>query len=711
MSSTSRRNHGAPLRHAFGAAILSTLAACGGGGSDSATAPPAAVAQAAADTYTVSWNAAASLGVTDNDTATGGTAALSIDTAPTHGTATVNGNKVTYTPAAGYFGQDSFSYKLVVGSASQTATVKLAVEASMTLQGLVTDSPIANAAVKADVGSQSFSATADANGKYSITIKSTQPGDFVTLTATGTGSQSNVVLTSLVGEVGSLATAAKDGKVASDQRAALDVTHLSSAQAGLIAQAGTAPKTDAELSAALQRVSPQPTLDAAAAVKMLVDGGAAWPGGGVANTRELLNSAAALAAFETTLVRDKPVDFEAARKSTRGDAALAKAPPTPAPGGSAVTLVYAWGDEASTSQVHLLTLRADGTGIDVFDRARAIKWKLDGNGVSMTYDLPIELNFPDGGGQSVGDTEVYYDTPFKLVLQGMKFSDIGANANGVALAVATTQALVVPLVNDQPQGASPVSGSDLMRRHLAVPAFKAEDFPVGTKLAGVSAALGTDVAGMPQSDQDIATFTSATELTLERTGQKATWKIVDGKLRVDLPQAAHLYTLLGKGPQGDTRWLMQDLDANGVAKSALELGVVPVAAPVLDRSFWLKLLRSNIGASQGAPIFYQFRDDGTAAAASMFPGGGPIVFNFRRYWRPLSDGRIDLAAAVSSTCVVYMPDGSPGPQPCTLSQQRFWQPVAQVGSTVWVMQQGPIIRGDALSANRWSLVALTPQGN
>jgi hypothetical protein len=714
MSSTSRRDHSALLRHAIGvAAILSTLAACGGGGGDeNVVAVPLdkAVAQAAADTYTVGWNSAASLAVTDNDTATGGTAAVTIDSAPKSGTATVDGTKVTYTPAAGFFGQDSFSYKLSVGSASQSATVKLTVEASLTLQGQVTDGPIANAAVKADVGSQSFTATADANGKYSISIKSSQPGDFVTLTATGAGTQSNVVLTSLAGEVGSLASAAKDGKLASDQRAALDITHLSSAQAGLIAQAGTAPKTDAELAVALQRIGPQPTLDAAAAVKLVVDGGVAWPGS-AANTRELLNSSTALAAFETALVRDKPVELEAARKSTRGDPALAKAPPTPAPGGAAVTLVYAFGDEASTSQVHVLTLRADGSGIDLLDQARAIHWTLDGQAVTVTYDQPIEQTFEFGGGVPVGDADVYYDTPFKLVRQSVKFSDIGANTNGVTLAVATTQALVIPLVNGLPQGSSPVTGGELLRRHVSVPAFKAEDFPVGTKLAGVSAALGTDSIGMPQSNQDVATFTSATELTLERTGQKGTWKIVDGKLRVDLPQAAHLYTLLGKGPQGDTRWLLQDLDANGVAKSASELGVVPYAAPTLARSFWVALLRSNAGASLGSPIFYQLRADGTAAAASRALGDGPIVFNFRRYWRQLSDGRIDMVAARDPSCVVYMPDGSPGPQPCALSQQRFWQPVAQTGGTVWVMQQGPIINSDSPSANRWSLVALTPQSN
>lgn len=715
MSGLHRRRSSALIPRALGALGLLTLAACGGGGSDSPTpstpAPaPAPVAQAAADTYTVAWNAAATLSVTDNDTASGGTPALTIDGAPKNGTATVSGTKVAYTPNAGFFGADSFSYKLSVGSASQSATVNLAVEAALTLQGLVTDGPIANAAVKASVGTQSFSATADASGKYSVAVKTSQPGDFVTLTATGAGTQAPVVLTSWVGEARSLVAAARDGKLAADQKPGLDVTQVTAAQAGLISQASTAPKTDAELATALQGLSPQAVLDAAAAVKLVVDGGVTLPAG-VADTRELLNSSAALGAFQAGLLRDKPVALEAARQSTRDDPLLGKAPPTPGANGDPVTLIYAYGEEASTTQVRVLTLHADGTGTEVSDALRSITWKLDGRALAVTYNSAIEQTFDAFSTAFMGDKVIDSELAFKLVIRGLRLSDLGTDAGRGTLASITIVGSTVDLEGPRPGAFKDVTGGELMRRHVAgALAFKAEDFPAGTRLAGVSAATGIDAGGLLQSNQDVATFTSATELSLARTGQKGSLKIVDGKLRVDLPQVSHLYTLLGQGPRGDSRWLLQRLDANGTPVSAHELGVVPAAPPMLNRAFWVsKTWRSSIGISSNEPVVIQLLEDGRASTTSVVAGEGLVVPNFRRYWRLLDDGRVDIARAQSSGCVVYLPSGASGPTLCALMQQRFWQPVAQTGNTVWVLQQGPIATGEGneASINRWSLVALT----
>ncbi len=60
---------------------------------------------------------------------TGGAAnSLAIGTAPAHGTATVSGLSITYTPAAGYFGADSFTYTANgPGGSSAPATVSLSV--------------------------------------------------------------------------------------------------------------------------------------------------------------------------------------------------------------------------------------------------------------------------------------------------------------------------------------------------------------------------------------------------------------------------------------------------------------------------------------------------------------------------------------------------------------------------------------------------------
>ena len=63
----------------------------------------------------------------------------SIATNPSHGTAVLNGNQVTYTPAANYNGTDSFTYRVNDGSLnSSPATISITVEA-------VNDAPVANA--------------------------------------------------------------------------------------------------------------------------------------------------------------------------------------------------------------------------------------------------------------------------------------------------------------------------------------------------------------------------------------------------------------------------------------------------------------------------------------------------------------------------------------------------------------------------------------
>ncbi|MFT7773179.1 MAG: putative Ig domain-containing protein [Roseateles sp.] len=59
---------------------------------------------------------------------TGGAAAtLTITVPPSHGTATLNGNTVTYTPTTGYYGNDSFSYTAgnVSGSSSAAVTITI----------------------------------------------------------------------------------------------------------------------------------------------------------------------------------------------------------------------------------------------------------------------------------------------------------------------------------------------------------------------------------------------------------------------------------------------------------------------------------------------------------------------------------------------------------------------------------------------------------
>ena len=83
-------------------------------------------------------NTASAIDVLANDVNTTG-ATISVSTAPLHGTATVNSNNtITYTPAAGYLGTDTFRYKAVNGAANSTATVTLTVKGTTPTTGKLT---------------------------------------------------------------------------------------------------------------------------------------------------------------------------------------------------------------------------------------------------------------------------------------------------------------------------------------------------------------------------------------------------------------------------------------------------------------------------------------------------------------------------------------------------------------------------------------------
>ncbi len=88
------------------------------------TAAPVAVA----DTAATMSDAAVTVPVTANDT--GNITAIAIATAPTNGTAAVNGLELVYTPAAGFVGTDVVSYTVTgSGGTSAAATVTIAVNA------------------------------------------------------------------------------------------------------------------------------------------------------------------------------------------------------------------------------------------------------------------------------------------------------------------------------------------------------------------------------------------------------------------------------------------------------------------------------------------------------------------------------------------------------------------------------------------------------
>ncbi len=121
----------------FGTDSFQYTASDGSGSTASATVTVQVNAPVTAnpDSYTVQQGSSNNtLNVAGNDTdADGDTLSVSSVGAPAHGTATVSGGQVLYTPAAGFFGTDTFPYTVSDGNgSSSTATVTVQVNAPVT---------------------------------------------------------------------------------------------------------------------------------------------------------------------------------------------------------------------------------------------------------------------------------------------------------------------------------------------------------------------------------------------------------------------------------------------------------------------------------------------------------------------------------------------------------------------------------------------------
>jgi hypothetical protein len=112
--------------------VRDTFGAPSNAASVGVTVQPAPVAMN--DTATVQANTSVMIAVLANDTSSGGTldpTSIKIVVVPTHGTTSVSGGQVTYTPATGYTGLDTFQYTAQdnLGTTSNVATVSVNVTA------------------------------------------------------------------------------------------------------------------------------------------------------------------------------------------------------------------------------------------------------------------------------------------------------------------------------------------------------------------------------------------------------------------------------------------------------------------------------------------------------------------------------------------------------------------------------------------------------
>ena len=159
-------------------------------------------------------------------------------------------------------------------TATSTVTVKTT-DVSYSIQGTVTDAPIANAVVTAEVAGVTYTATANANGEYVLEIKLAQDAgdELIILTATSPDSAA-VLFHSILGNAEDIRTAAgSDTTLTNAELFATNITNVTSAYYALVAQAnnGAVPTTKAQLSQAEWNMEGDYLLPFATAVKLVLD--------------------------------------------------------------------------------------------------------------------------------------------------------------------------------------------------------------------------------------------------------------------------------------------------------------------------------------------------------------------------------------------------------------------------------------------------------
>lgn len=309
---------------------LAVLTACGGSSKKeevSVTPPPVATAPVAQNDSAISLNnAVLNIDVLANDTAgSGGALTLSAVTAPTLGTATIVDNKIRYTPAGTFLGSDTFTYTVSSGTLTANATVTVQGHQSLALTGRVIDSPIADATVKVEINGETFTATADSQGFYSLSVLLTSAvGDEIIRIIANGAEQNNqgfVTLSSLTDTASALLAMRQDGQsISNTELSALQLTQITTARDLLIQQiAGEADLTAEQLAAAEVSLDVEKLLTTAAAIKLLVDNPAFSLPEGYATIEEFVLDTAAFTAFVEAASQGENSPLSVAKAATLAD--------------------------------------------------------------------------------------------------------------------------------------------------------------------------------------------------------------------------------------------------------------------------------------------------------------------------------------------------------------------------------------------------------
>ncbi len=298
-----------------------------------------------------------------------------------------NGNATITFTAPAVKEDTELTFKVVVtdddgDTAEETVTVTIKANMrEMSVSGKVTDGPIADAKVEVIINGETFMATADANGDYTVDIVADDSfdQDLVTVIATGPGENSPIKLVSYLDSLTNVMNAAgDDGKLTKEDLFSVNVTNVTTAQAALMKQANGGDITDVEAyEAALKDYDDSLLMAYSTAIKLVIDYAAANPELALpeelSDTLALVENPEAAANYITNAKASVPAIVEQAETEIFADPEL----------------VSAGSDNFNIADTYYIVL-PDGQ----FGQARIVLNE-DGTGSYLTHNMDGELSWTE----------------------------------------------------------------------------------------------------------------------------------------------------------------------------------------------------------------------------------------------------------------------------------------------------------------------------
>ncbi|WP_157576784.1 leucine-rich repeat domain-containing protein [Pseudoalteromonas rubra] len=301
--------------------------------------------------------------------------------------------------------------------------------ASITLNGRVTDEPIAYADVVMSAGGSEVQVKANGEGLYSATlvVDESEANYPVMISATGVDAQSQVEFVSVLNSMAQLVQqAGEDGELDKTENFGVNVTNVSTAEYALMTRAGAAPTSDAELNQALLNVDADEKMSLASLIKIVVDNSDYSLPEGVKTTLDLVDDAHTAQQFENDINAADPALIESTKTAIKQDVDLIDDTAAPVEGEFILQAVKHFNAAA-----YHVSLSDSGKGtVSAINTVEIKSWKQDNNTVQITLAEPLHISTRE----SDPEHSVYIDSlEMTILAENAVFRTVDIVEQGIAV--------------------------------------------------------------------------------------------------------------------------------------------------------------------------------------------------------------------------------------------------------------------------------------